>query len=239
MSVKYKERSMVETISTFNALQGGAQLSNSRDRNAMGRDAFMKLLLVQLRNQDPNNPLKSHEFASQLAQFTSVEQLFNINEKLDRNLELDFNMSQSLGNSLATTIVGKDVRAIGNEISYENGEASDVFIDLSQSAANVVVSIYDSNNTLMRRVDMGAMTGGESIFRWDGKNNNGVEMADGIYTFSIDANGNNGVPVPVAFYIGGHITGVKFSQDNATTFIVGALNIGVADVIMITEPRGN
>ncbi|MCH7620143.1 MAG: hypothetical protein IH880_10335, partial [Candidatus Marinimicrobia bacterium] len=175
----------------------------------------------------------------QLAQFTSVEQLFNINEKLDRNLELDFNMSQSIGNSLATTIVGKDVRAIGNEISYENGEASDVFIDLSQSAANVVVSIYDSNGTLMRRVDMGAMTAGESIFRWDGKNNDGVEMADGIYTFSIDANGNNGVPVPVAFYIGGHITGVKFSQDNATTFIVGALNIGVADVIMITEPRGN
>lgn len=239
MSVKYKERSMVETISAFNALQGGAELSNSKDRNAMGRDAFMKLLLVQLRNQDPNNPLKSHEFASQLAQFTSVEQLFNINEKLDRNLELDFNMSQSIGNSLATTIVGKDVRAIGNEISYENGEASDVFIDLSQSAANVVVSIYDSNNTLMRRVDMGAMTAGESQFRWDGKNNEGVEMADGIYTFSIDANGNNGVPVPVAFYIGGHITGVKFSQDNATTFIVGALNIGVADVIMITEPTGN
>lgn len=230
---------MVETISTFNALQGRAELSNSKDRNAMGRDAFMRLLLVQLRNQDPNNPLKSHEFASQLAQFTSVEQLFNINEKLDRNLELDFNMSQSIGNSLATTIVGKDVRAIGNEISYENGEASDVFIDLSQSAANVVVSIYDSNGTLMRRVDMGAMTAGESIFRWDGKNNDGVEMADGIYTFSIDANGNNGVPVPVAFYIGGHITGVKFSQDNATTFIVGALNIGVADVIMITEPRGN
>ena len=238
MSVKWK-KSMVDIISAINSPQGGVTPPSGKERNAMGRDAFMKLLLVQLRNQDPQNPLKSHEFASQLAQFTSVEQLFNINDKLDRNLELDITMSQSLGNSLATTIVGKNVRAIGNEISYDDGKATDVYIDLSKSAANVTLSIFDSNDTLVRKVDMGTMTAGESTFTWDGENNDEVELAEGIYTFSIDASGSNGEPVPVTFYMGGHITGVKFSQDNTTAFLVGALSISVADVVMITEPENN
>ena len=77
---------MVETISTLESFQNGTKVSSREDKNAIGRDGFMKLLLAQLRNHDPNNPLKSHEFAAQLAQFTSVEQFFQINENLDPNL---------------------------------------------------------------------------------------------------------------------------------------------------------
>lgn len=229
---------MVETISTLESLQNGTKVSSREDKNAIGRDGFMKLLLAQLRNQDPNNPLKSHEFAAQLAQFTSVEQLFKINENLDRNLELDLKLSQSIGNSLATTIVGKNLRAVGNQISLEKTLASKVYISLPTAASNVVVNIYDSNDTLVRRQDLNLLTTGDHIFNWDGKNNNGEVAADGIYTFSVDASNNNGESMQISFFMGGHITGVKFNSDNTTMFLVGTLNINVSDVIMITESDG-
>ncbi len=229
---------MVERISTLNELQNGVKVSSRQEKNAIGRDGFMRLLITQLRNQDPSNPLQSHEFASQLAQFTSVEQLFKINENLNRNLELELNLSQSIGNSLATTIVGKNLRAIGNEISYENGSASEVFISLPSAVSNVVLSIFDSNDTLIRREELDIRTAGDHTYIWDGKNNNDVVVADGIYTFSVDASGNDGNSLPISFFIGGHITGVKFSSDNVTMFLVGALNIIVTDVVMITEPDG-
>ena len=229
---------MVETISTLESLQNGTKVFSREDKNAIGRDGFMKLLLAQLRNQDPNNPLKSHEFAAQLAQFTSVEQLFKINENLDRNLELDLKLSQSIGNSLATTIVGKNLRAVGNQISLEKTLASKVYISLPTAASNVVVNIYDSNDTLVRRQDLNLLTTGDHIFNWDGKNNNGEVAADGIYTFSVDASNNNGESMQISFFMGGHITGVKFNSDNTTMFLVGTLNINVSDVIMITESDG-
>ena len=229
---------MVETISTLESLQNGTKVFSREDKNAIGRDGFMKLLLAQLRNQDPNNPLKSHEFAAQLAQFTSVEQLFKINENLDRNLELDLKLSQSIGNSLATTIVGKNLRAVGNQISLEKTLASKVYISLPTAASNVVVNIYDSNDTLVRRQDLNLLTTGDHIFNWNGKNNNCEVAADGIYTFSVDASNNNGESMQISFFMGGHITGVKFNSDNTTMFLVGTLNINVSDVIMITESDG-
>ena len=226
---------MVESISTLNELQDRTTFSSNEDKGAIGKDGFMRLLLAQLRNQDPQNPLESHEFAAQLAQFTAVEQLFNINSKLDRNLELDIKLTQSIGNSLATTIVGKSLRAIGNQISLDEGSASKVYITLPMSVSNVTVSIYDSNDTLIRKEDLDIRTAGDHIYIWDGKNNDDVGIPDGIYTFSIDATGSNGNSIPISFFMGGHITGVKFNSDNATMFLVGALNINVSDVIMITE----
>ena len=226
---------MVESISTLNELQDRTKVASNEDKGAIGKDGFMRLLLAQLRNQDPQNPLESHEFASQLAQFTAVEQLFNINAKLDRNLDLDIKLTQSIGNSLATTIVGKSLRAIGNQISLDEGSTSKVYITLPMSVSNVTVSIYDSNDTLIRKEDLDIRTAGDHIYIWDGKNNDDVGIPDGIYTFSIDATGSNGNSIPISFFMGGHITGVKFNSDNATMFLVGALNINVSDVIMITE----
>ena len=230
---------MIESISSLNELQSGTKFTSKEERNAIGRDGFMRLLLAQLRNQDPNNPLQSHEFASQLAQFTSVEQLFKINENLNRNLDLDLKLSQSIGNSLATTIVGKNLRAIGNKISLEKGSTSEVYITLPTAVSNVVISIFDSNDTLVRREELGTKTAGDLTYVWDGKNNDGAELTDGIYTFSVDASTNNGGSIPISFFMGGHITGVRFSTDNVTMFLIGRLNVNVSDVVMITEPDGD
>ena len=165
---------MVETISALNAQKNGGAFNKDEDRNAIGKDGFMQLLLTQLRNQDPQNPLKSHEFASQLAQFTQVEQLFNLNDKLEQSLQLDINLNQSIGNTLATTIVGKEMMAIGNELSLFEGQSTDIFITLRESAPNVNINIFDSNGTLIKREKAGAFTTGDHTYKWDGKNDEGI-----------------------------------------------------------------
>lgn len=230
---------MVETISVLNGQQNSPTFEEKEDRNSIGKDGFMRLLLTQLRNQDPQNPLKSHEFASQLAQFTQVEQLFNLNDKLDKSIQIDINLSQSIGNTLATTIVGKNMMAIGNEISLLDGKTSDIFLTLKESAPNVSINIFDSNGTLIKREKAGAFTTGDHTFSWDGKNDEGVLMPDGKYTFEVKALSNSGNTIPVAFFMGGHISGVEFSDDNPTTFLIGFLKISVSDVVRIVEAEGS
>lgn len=230
---------MVETISALNAQKSDGAFNKDEDRNAIGKDGFMKLLLTQLRNQDPQNPLKSHEFASQLAQFTQVEQLFNLNDKLEKSLQLDINLNQSIGNSLATTIVGKNMIAVGNEVSLDDGVATGIFITLRESVPNVSINIFDSNGTLIKRENAGAFITGDHTYLWNGKNDEGVLMPDGVYTFEVKALGNDGNSLPVAFFMGGHITGVEFSSDNPTNFLIGNLKVSVSDVVRIVETEGS
>ena len=85
------------------------------DQGTLGKEDFLRLLVTQLRNQDPINPVKGEDFAAQLAQFSSVEQLQNINANLENNLEMDLLLNQALNNTLATTLIGNNVKAIGGK----------------------------------------------------------------------------------------------------------------------------
>lgn len=227
---------MVESISGLQGLNK-TKFVTAKDKNSIDKDGFMKLLLTQLRHQDPMSPLESHELASQLAQFTSVEQLFNINEKLDRNLEVEYNLNQAIGNSLSTTIVGKDLRAIGNELYVGEEGTSDIIYELSESAANISISIYDSTGNLVRTDILGKERAGTHIYNWDGKDDHGNKIADGIYTFSVSATNPQGTELPVSTFMGGHISGVLFGDNGNTEFLVGGLRISVADVVRIDEPK--
>ena len=84
----------------------------------LGKDDFLKLLVKQLQNQDPMNPLDSSQFATQLAQFSSVEQLANINTNLEASISTNQLMAQSIGNSLASSMIGRDVKASGNTLQW-------------------------------------------------------------------------------------------------------------------------
>ncbi|MGA9120044.1 MAG: flagellar hook capping FlgD N-terminal domain-containing protein, partial [Bacteroidota bacterium] len=102
---------MSTTVSSVNTT---SPVQTATASNQLGKDDFLKLLVTQLQNQDPLNPLQGTEFVAQLAQFSSLEQLTNINSSLEQNIQSNQLMTQSIGNSLAATLVGKDVRASSN-----------------------------------------------------------------------------------------------------------------------------
>src|ERR1700690_2579879 len=102
----------VQSVST--ALSNASSTTNSAQSGTtpvLGEDDFLKLLTMQMQYQDPMNPMSGTEFASQLAQFSSVEQLTNINSELAQSISSNSVLTQSINNDLAATFIGKNVRA--------------------------------------------------------------------------------------------------------------------------------
>jgi flagellar basal-body rod modification protein FlgD len=199
-----------------------------KKEDAMGRDEFLKLFTTQLRAQNPLNPMNSTEFTAQLAQFSSLEQLTNINEGL-KKLTL---YQGSLQNTLATGMIGKGVKALGDEVSLKG--TGEVSYSLGQDAAAVTVSIYDSSGRLVRKISNAAQKAGTNTVTWDGRDTAGVTQPDGKYKVKVEAADGSGAPVQAATLRSGTVTGVTFSDNTAYLVIDGTTRIQLGEVKEIT-----
>src|SRR5262249_22728680 len=155
----------------------------------LGKDAFMSLLLTQMKNQDPTNPLKSHEMAAQLAQFTSLEKLNNINEGIEK-LRKD---NQPDHNFQALAMIGKVVTMDNSKIMRtEEGESHDLRFSLPTDAQKAELEIKDANGNVVRKVDMKNLKAGPNSIVWNGKTEEGATAGKGDYSLSVQAIGSNG-----------------------------------------------
>lgn len=209
-------------ISTLDNVYNSPQ-SASPDRT-LGKDDFLKLFTMQLRYQDPLNPLNNSEFTSQLAQFSSLEQLDNINTQL-KDLLLYQN---SLQNTLTSDLIGRKVRISGNEV-YLKGNA-EIGYTLPKDVSKVQISVYNSSGDLVKAVEMGQQTSGEQSYVWDGTDGNGNPLPEGQYTFHVEALDASGNPVDVSTTVYGTVTGITF--DNNTTYLIvdERLRIQLSDI---------
>lgn len=197
----------------ISAVDNGYSSPQSASPNkTLGKDDFLKLFTMQLRSQNPLKPLDSTEFTSQLAQFSSLEQLNNINGQLN-NLLLYQN---SLQNTLTGNLIGRKVKISGNE-AYLKGKA-EISYTLQKDVSKVKISIYDSSGGFIREVKMGQQTSGEKSYVWDGTDNSGNPLPEGQYKFTIEAFDASGDPVDVATTVYGTVTGITF--DNNTTYLI-------------------
>src|SRR5437870_1948883 len=120
------------------------------------KDDFLKLLIAQLQNQDPLQPMDNQQFAVQLATFNSLEQLIDINKTLGT-----LQSTQSQANQFnATSLIGKEIDSTGNNISLPAGGSSSVNYQLGGNATKVVINILDSNQSLVRQLQFGAQNAG-------------------------------------------------------------------------------
>jgi len=135
---------------------------------AMGKDDFLNLLITQLQNQDPLNPADSTEFTAQLAQFSSLEQLGNVNDNL---MELK-NFQAATNNSQAVSLIGKTITAEGNFIQLSAaGASAECNFELEEDADQVAVSIYDNTGEFVADFEHQHMDAGQHSLFWDGIDN--------------------------------------------------------------------
>jgi flagellar basal-body rod modification protein FlgD len=208
--------------------------TGSADATTMGKDVFFRLLISQLQNQDPLNPSDPTEFTSQLAQFSSLEQLSNINTNL-QTLSL---YQASINNAQAVSLIGKEILASGNQIEKKGDASVTCEFDLGAEAKKVVVNIYDSDGNLVRTMESSSsLPGGRQSIQWDGRDKNNNLVKDGCYTFEVKAEDADKKPVSVSTLTRGKVTGVSF-DGSTPVLMIGDRRVLFGNVLQIVESQG-
>lgn len=206
--------------------------------NNLDKDAFFKLMLTQMKNQDPTNPMQSHEMAAQLAQFSSLEQLNNIGKGIE-----GLNQTQAgQGNFGALSFIGKTVSGDASKVSRAAGDTEHGFnFSLGNDAQKIKITIKDAGGNVVRELEPGSMKKGSNSIRWNGLTNEGLPARPGEYKFSVEATGSGGQKVFAKSSFEGRISGVDFTAQGPMV-IVNGQSIKLSDVKKIEDPsvgRGN
>ncbi|MEO8136105.1 MAG: flagellar hook assembly protein FlgD [Betaproteobacteria bacterium] len=191
------------------------------------QDRFLKLLVTQMKNQDPLNPLDNAQVTSQIAQISTVNGIERLNTSV-----------QGMGDSMlaaqslqASSMIGRGVLAEGKQMELANGGAIGG-VELDRAADKVVVSIFSPAGQLVEALDLGKREAGLSTFAWDGHPEGSGQLPDGAYTFKIDALRNDGSKVTPTTLGYGRVSSV--SLDGGVTLNTTSLGaIPVASVKQI------
>jgi flagellar basal-body rod modification protein FlgD len=190
----------------------------------LGKDDFMKMLLAQLQNQDPLNPMDSKDFTAQLAQFSSLEQLNNLNDTMS---SLPTYL-KSFGNAQMVNMIGNEALAKGSVINA-TGSSANIAFSLPQDIKNGEIKIYNENGALVDTLQLGSLQSGINKMTW-----NCSKFSSGKYTFEVNAKDKNGSAVIASTLISGKITGASFKNNEAYLTINGQ-EVAFSDVVSITK----
>ncbi|TKJ42231.1 hypothetical protein CEE37_00715 [candidate division LCP-89 bacterium B3_LCP] len=221
-------------ISSLGGVSSGTDQTSSGTNSVLGQMDFLELLMVQLQYQDPLSPMDSQEFSAQLAQFSQLEQITQMNANLEASLQTNLILAQSVNNTMVAGMIGQNVVAYGNNTELVDGGEVTLNYNLASSAQNVTIEIKNENGATVRTIEVDAQSSGDQQVAWDGLDDDGEELADGIYTFSVDAQTSSGSSVQTTTYTVGTITGVTY-VDGMAEFLVGSVQIPLGDIYKILE----
>lgn len=169
---------------TFAAINGNSgKKDKSTSTTAEMEDRFLTLLMTQIKNQDPLNPMDNAAVTTQLAQLNTVNGIEKLNGTLAQLLS-GYNEAQGLQ---AAGIIGKNVMVAGNSLPLTAGKSAYGGASLAAAADKVTLTIKDASGKIVQSKELGAQEAGIMYFSWDGKDEAGNALNEGKYTFSIDA----------------------------------------------------
>lgn len=200
---------------TVNSVDGNMNLIGAKTMdkksNILSKDDFMRLLITQLKNQNPIEPMKNEDFIAQTAQFSSLEQLQNMNTLLT-SLESSMNTSR---NAIASSLIGRKVRTNGTIIQYNGKDIVPLRFNLNEDAVDVRVSIYGMNGELINTICSGSKPAGKNIIEWNGKGISGQNSPEGSYIYRVSALRENGEVMTDVYTTQGNVSSASFDKDNS------------------------
>lgn len=195
----------------------------------LGKDEFLKLLVAQLRNQDPVNPSRPEEFAAQLAQFSSLEQLVQVNSTLSAQAEANAAMALALNNSAAVGVLGKTVLAAGDMVEITGEGSQSVTVGVEGSGGMAKLTILDDEGREVGSRVVGSIGGGRQEIHLG-------SAADGLppgrYQYRVTVADADGAAVRVQTYTRAVVDGLRYGPQGPT-LTSGKLEIPLADVVEI------
>lgn len=227
---------MATVSSIINSLNSTADTTTTTTttgvESGMGQDAFLKMFMAQLTNQNPLDPMDNTEFTAQLATFSSLEQLTNINSNLENLADLKTSVDQAA----MASYIGKEVTMEGDVLPVNDGYVGKASYTLA-AEADVRAVITDADGNLVAEVDLGHLAAGSHEFQWDGTTTAGQSVPDGVYQITIGANDSRGDTVEVSDQqVTGLVTGWQKGSDDENYLLLGDAALPLSSVLSVTQP---
>lgn len=198
----------------------------------LGKEEFMQLLVAQMQNQDPLEPMKNSDLVAQLAQFSSVEQLVSVNEGINI-----LGMQQmGMANAQAAGFIGQEVEVRSDKLEVTASDMSKgAAFSLQGDAETVEVKIRDSKGDVVRTISLGSKSQGEVEFEWDLRDDNGTKVPPGTYRMEVVAEDAEGNAVPADTKIRGVVDGVDY-EAGYPELTIGSIKAAVSEVLAVFPP---
>ncbi|HJL43402.1 MAG TPA: flagellar hook assembly protein FlgD [Myxococcales bacterium LLY-WYZ-16_1] len=207
---------------------GTSVTPNGTPSNELGQNQFLELMLVQMQNQSPLDPMNSEQFLGQLAQFSTIEQLTSVNAGI-----------QDLAVGQAGIVAGQTVSMIGHHVVYDGADTQlvdgkgTIRYQLGAPASSVLVRVKNEDGVTVRTYELEQKKAGEHSFRWNGSED-GSSLPDGTYTFEVEALNAEGNPVTVETFSSGRVEGVTY-KNGIPELIIGTSRREPSQVIRIGD----
>jgi len=196
---------------------GDIKRSTGKKKNELGKDDFMKLMSAQLKYQDPISPVKNEEMAAQLAQFSALEQMMNVNSTLEKMVSAQ----KPSEHMLAASLIGKRVTSDTTHFMLEKGGTPEISFNLPEDANAVNVAVVNAKGEVVREIELGEMQKGPQSVRWDGKNSKFQDQPLGEYSYRISATDKNAKAIALKSDSSGIVSGVTFEGGKSILLVDG------------------
>jgi flagellar basal-body rod modification protein FlgD len=194
---------------------------------------FMQLLVTQLKNQDPMNPLQPYELAAQLAQFTSVQQLSQLNSQFTAQATAVNNNTQAVEAGMATSLIGRPIVATGNEVAVSSGSSTgSVIADIGGAGGRASLTLTNAQGQPIGNYALGAVSGGRQILSFPTSG-----LAPGAYNYTLTVTDASGNVVPTTTYVTGTVTGVDLST-STPTLQLNNLSVPLSALVEVLPTNG-
>jgi flagellar basal-body rod modification protein FlgD len=199
-------------------------------KKELDKDAFLTLLVTQLKNQDPLSPLQPHEFAAQLAQFSSVEQLQTLNDNVLQQTAASHLAALVSQTSLAASLVGRQIVSVGDQVSIPSTGHGAVRVEIGGAGGVATLKLKDANGAVIATRDMGKLGPGQQTLQLPS------DLPPGDWHYELSVKGAQDSDVDVTTYTTGVVSAIQFK--NGTIMLrIGSIDVSLDDLVQI-EPAG-
>ena len=204
-------------------------------QQVIGKDDFLKLLVTKLQNQDPLNPMEDADFAAQLAQFSSLEQMQNIADGIAESNQWDLLQMQSLNNAMASNLIGREIKANYSTVYVNDASQPKISFTLPEYAQEVVFTIKDVSGNVVTSFTSEKLPAGAQSITWDATDSFGNRVADGAYTIEATALAASGGQLTPELSLTGVVESIVY-RSGAAYLRVNGMEIPLGDISAVGEP---
>jgi len=209
------------TAATTSSSTSGTGINQSLDENS-----FLTLLVAQLQHQDPTTPLEPYELAAQLAQFSTVEQLTQLNTAVASQTDASKAAAAVSQSAMSTSLIGREVTVVGDQVQVPSSGNANVTVDIPNGGDGTLTLTDDSGAVVATR-DLGQVAAGNGqTLQLPG------DLPPGDWHYSISVQGSTGSAANATTYTTGVVTGVDF-KGSGIELELGGLEVSFGDLVRV------